>query len=327
MAGTAEKRIPIEGEAVKTWDGRLRADARYLPIANESVQCVVTSPPYWGLRDYGHQEQIGLEPTVSGYVDSLRTVFLEIWRVLRADGTVWLNLGDSYHSPDRGGYRTNKHRWEKSEIQRHNRGNQARITPNRERQEGLKDKDLVGIPWRVALDLQVNGWYLRRDIIWHKPNPMPESVTDRPTTSHEYIFLLTKAPVYFYDADAIKELADPLAGRDTTTTRRQTKPGMPPDSGFKHGHRFEYRNKRSVWTVSTTPYTGAHYATFPQKLVETCILAGSRAGDLVLDPFFGSGTIGLVAERLSRRWMGCDLGYQDLQSRRLSNVQRELIVS
>lgn len=179
------------------------------------------------------------------------------------------------------------------------------------------------MPWRVALALQEDGWYLRSDIIWHKPNPMPESVTDRPTSSHEYIFLLTKSERYFYDHEAIKEPADPKNSRDTTTSRRGNNS---PDTGFVNGRHFTDRNKRSVWTISTRCYPGAHYATFPEEIPELCIKAGSRPGDLVLDPFFGSGTVGRVAERLNRRWIGCDLGYQDLQAKRLSDIQRELIL-
>lgn len=308
-----------------TWDGRIRADARHLPIADESVQCVVTSPPYWGLRDYADQLQIGLEVTPELYVESIVGVFREVWRVLEKDGTLWLNIGDCYatgagkvgNCPG-GGEQGDS--WTGPTTQ-----------PNRLPIAGLKPKDLVGIPWRVAFALQADGWYLRSDIIWAKKNCMPESVTDRPTRSHEYIFLLTKSERYFYDAAAIAEPGVSVSNRGGNRNM-ETATGVVlgraenPHCGL--GTNWEpstTRNKRTVWNLGTKPYPEAHYATFPPDLVEPCILAGSRPGDIVLDPFFGSGTVGMVAERLNRRWIGSDLGYQHLQAKRLRNVQKELL--
>ncbi len=299
--------------------GDCREGLRAFVAAGHKVQTCVTSPPYWGLRDYGDPGQIGLERTPQRYIARLRSVFRLVREVLADDGVLWLNLGDCYQSGDRGGYRTDAHRWEKSELQRGNRGNATTIRPNRLPQKGIKDKDLVGIPWSVAFMLRADGWYLRQDIIWSKPACMPESVRDRCTKSHEYLFLLTKSKRYYYDADAIKEPADPAAGRDTTTARRQVPPGHSADTGFVNGRRFETRNKRSVWTVSNAPYPDAHFATFPPKLIEPCILAGSRPGDIVLDPFMGSGTTAQVAEHLGRQWIGCEINpdYLPLQQQRL----------
>lgn len=317
------------------WDGRIRADARALPIANESVQCVVTSPPYWGLRDYGQEGQIGLEKTPDAYVESLREVFREVWRVLKVDGTAWLNLGDSYFGS-----------WGNYGGQNRGNGTQREIVngsqvpnpaydelerfrpPTAYKHDTLKPKDLVGIPWRVAFALQADGWYLRSDIVWAKPNPMPESVTDRPTKAHEYIFLLTKSERYYYDAAAIRErFTDERFGNPGESIKRKVC-NYRRDGGFidewTAGEERGGRNCRSVWTISTQPYPEAHYATFPEEIPEICIKAGTRPGDIVMDPFFGSGTVGRVAERLNRRWIGCDLGYQDLQAKRVSNVQKEL---
>jgi len=234
----------------------------------ESVHCVVSSPPYWGLRDYGQDGQLGLEPTPEQYVENMVAVFREVRRVLRSDGTVWLNLGDSYA----GGATTDK--------KRPGAGRADGIVDDRAQRNrngvgsvpGLKPKDLVGIPWRVAFALQADGWYLRSDIIWSKPNPMPESVTDRPTKSHEYLFLLAKSPRYYFDADAVREGA-----------LIETWPGIGPKHGTTDNHKSDYnpmtvnaeRNIRSVWTIATQPYPGAHFATFPRKLVEPCIKAGT----------------------------------------------------
>lgn len=304
--------------------GDVRDVLKELP--DESVHCCVTSPPYWGLRDYGFDGQIGLEPTIEEYVEKILSVFQEVKRVLSDDATLWLNIGDCYHSGDRGGWRGDAHRWEKSELQQGNRGNAATVRPNRLPQAGLKDKDLVGVPWRVAFALQADGWYLRSDIIWHKPNPMPESVTDRPTKSHEYIFLLSKSQRYYYDHEAVKEPTLPESisrydrGRSEThkwadggpgnqTTARSfghmrvhgNKPGRD-DGGMACNDRTgRYRNKRSVWTVSTTSFPGAHFATFPPKLIEPCILAGCPEGGIVLDTFSGSGTTAVVAHNLGRK--------------------------
>lgn len=348
----------------------------------QSVHCVVTSPPYWGLRDYGVTGQLGLEPTPEEYVANLVAVFREVRRVLRDDGTAWLNLGDSYAADGRG---TGWNRVETSPKQRTNHGSYFRdaIRP----QHGLKPKDLVGIPWRVAFALQADGWYLRSDIIWSKPNPMPESVTDRPTKSHEYVFLLSKGARYYFDADAVREPSIGTNGHDLTgpgyapagqtpqTGSRKSgnlrrTPGSDRIPGASHvGRGFPWegasRNIRTVWTIATQPYPGAHFATFPEALVEPCVKAGtsergvcaecgapwartverdvlrvtprgtqpsqSRANlkppqqsgitttttttgwrpscahdaepipATVLDPFSGSGTVGRVASRLSRR--------------------------
>lgn len=270
----------------------ITADARRLPLRDGCVQCVVTSPPYWGLRDYGVADQIGLEATPDAYVLSLREVFSEVWRVLKDDGTVWLNLGDTYANDTKwGGQTSGKHA-----LSLHGKRPLVRA----QKTTGLKSKDLVGIPWRVAFALQADGWYLRSDIIWHKPNPMPESVTDRPTKAHEYLFLLTKSERYFYDAQAI---AEPVSAAMLLEV----------EQGYDG---LGLRNKRSVWTIPTLPYAGAHFATMPEALVEPCILAGCPVGGLVCDPFVGSGTVGAVAERLGRRWVGTDLGYQPLASAR-----------
>lgn len=320
------------------WDGRIRADARMLPIASDTVQCVVTSPPYYGLRNYGDAKQIGLERTHIEYVESLRVVFRELWRVLREDGTAWLNIGDSYASgkgtcfnPGGNTSSFNVH-LKAANVHPLDRGNKSSLS-----QVGLKPKDLIGIPWRVAFALQEDGWYLRRDIIWAKPNPMPESVTDRCTSSHEYIFMLTKSGRYYYDRKAIAEphTEQSVARRARARTGGKFidsdggQPSHNPHSittGLDHCLHPDGANKRSVWTVSTQPYPEAHYATFPEEIPEICIKAGTKPGDVVLDPFFGSGTVGRVAERLSRRWVGIDLGYQDLQAKRLRTLQKELVV-
>lgn len=248
----------------------------------ESVQICVTSPPYWGLRDYGNESQIGLEPDHREYVARLVAVFAEVRRILRDDGTLWLNLGDSYAIPRNA--------------------------------NTLKPKDLAGIPWRVALALQDDGWYLRQDIIWHKPNPMPESIRDRCTKAHEYLFLLAKSERYRFDADSIAEPAK-YAGRVVKASNPETaKNGQKGEFGATSAGFTQHdtivgdtRNRRSVWTVAAKPYRGAHFAVMPEQLVEPCILAGSSAGDLVLDPFTGSGTVGAVALRHGRRFVGCEL--------------------
>jgi DNA modification methylase len=238
----------------------------------ESVHCVVTSPPYWGLRDYGDAGQLGLEPTPEEYVANMVEVFREVRRVLRSDGTVWLNLGDSYAAGGSGGYS------DKSTLSGFTspdtKGRVMNAAPMQlSAPSGLKPKDLVGIPWRVAFALQADGWYLRSDIIWSKPNPMPESVTDRPTKSHEYLFLLSKSPRYYFDADAVREpfAGEPYEGRDNGAILN----GDRKDRGRTIGMTTTARNIRSVWTIATQPYPGAHFATFPRKLVEPCIKAGT----------------------------------------------------
>jgi DNA modification methylase len=283
-------------------------------IPDGSVQCVVTSPPYYGLRDYGNDAQIGLEDTPEAFVQALVEVFREVRRVLRDDGTLWLNLGDSYVAAR--SYQVTDQKW------RDVGNSKASVVP-----QGLKPKDLIGIPWRVAIALQADGWYLRQDIIWHKPNPMPESVTDRCTKAHEYLFLLTKSARYYYDAEAVKERAE-QAGR----VRSDRMGGNKYVEGIKHsdGGVFtgsETRNCRSVWTVATQPYSGAHFATFPPKLIEPCILAGSKPGDTVLDPFGGSGTTAGVALEHGRKAILCELSeeYAELIPERINSITDALI--
>ena len=317
---------------------------RLKDIEDESIQCVVTSPPYWCLRDYGTAEweggdencehkvgratrgglsemqsgniggfgdesiknggkcpkcgairkdkQLGLEETPEEFVDNLVKMFREIKRVLREDGTVWLNLGDSYA-------RTPSSQVSQAGLCASNNDDKKyEYSHKKDYGNVIKPKDLVGIPWRVAFALQSDGWYLRQDIIWHKPNPMPESVQDRCTKAHEYIFLLTKSAKYFYDVDAVKE-----ESTDDTDS---------------------LRNKRSVWTITTKPYKEAHFATFPPELPELCIKAGSREGDIVLDPFFGSGTTGWVAQRLGRKWIGVELNPEYIKIAEKRFMQLEL---
>lgn len=284
----------------------------------ESVHCVVTSPPYWGLRDYGQPGQLGLEPTPEQYVENMVAVFREVRRVLRSDGTVWLNLGDSYAgggtSPQglTGQMATRAVAASRAHRRRNGLTGGTRtvdVSLGGSSAPGLKPKDLVGIPWRVAFALQADGWYLRSDIIWSKPNPMPESVTDRPTKSHEYLFLLSKSARYYYDADAVRE---PNSNPELTEMRvdwreRPNNGEWPSGTGGRMGSVTQGRNLRSVWTIATQPYRGAHFATFPEALVEPCIKAGSPVSGIVLDPFGGSGTTARVANRLSRRAVLIDL--------------------
>ena len=287
----------------------------------ESVQCVVTSPPYFGLRDYGHDGQIGLEPTVDEYVAKLVAVFREVRRVLRDDGTVLLNLGDSYNGSGGAG----------GDYAAGGLKDGAPKYPGRNI-NGLKPKDLIGIPWRVAFALQADGWWLRQDIIWHKPNPMPESVTDRCTKAHEYVFLLTKAARYYYDSHAVSE---PLAYPNERRRPLGSKGAWEMDGRDQraNGGGQDYddyparRNKRSVWTITTKPYSGAHFATMPPDLAEVCILAGSKPGDLILDPFTGSGTTGAVALGLGRRFVGCELNpdYIELAHKRITGAALPLL--
>ena len=291
-----------EAASQPTWlvrVGDVREQLAMLPDA--SVQCVVTSPPYFGLRDYGHGEQIGVEPTSAAYVDTLVAVFREVRRVMSDDGTLWLNLGDSYNAYNGGAGPGSK----LSKTQTEQRPRLA--TGFGLNDKALKPKDLMMIPARVALALQADGWYLRSDIIWAKPNPMPESVTDRPTKAHEYMFLLSKSERYFYDHEAIQE-----AG--TMKPQNRFTDGKGPKADGYAAHRqptgmtsCEFRNKRTVWTVATSPYTEAHFATFPPKLIEPCILAGCPSGGLVLDPFAGSGTTIQVAQQLGRQGVGIEL--------------------
>lgn len=292
----------------------------------ESVHSVVTSPPYWGLRDYGEPGQLGLERTPEEYVENMVAVFREVRRVLRADGTIWLNLGDSYAAGGSGGYS------DKSTLSGFTspdtKGRVMNDAPMQRRApDGLKPKDLVGIPWRVAFALQADGWYLRSDIIWAKPNPMPESVTDRPTKSHEYLFLLAKSQRYYFDADAVREAAEHREWRDDRSNAITAYPGSPnrySDGPSGYPTNPAGRNIRSVWTIATQPYPGAHFATFPPKLVEPCIKAGCPEGGVVLDPFAGSGTTGMVAAALGRRAVLIDLSMDYLGQLMERNAQKPL---
>ena len=284
-------------------------------LQDQSVNCCVTSPPYYGLRDYGHDGQIGLEETPDAFVQKLVEVFREVKRVLRDDGTLWLNFGDSYSGSGKGpagnlGSKNNE---------RHMEHKHSAIIP-----DGLKPKDLIGIPWMVAFALRADGWYLRQDIIWHKPNPMPESVQDRCTKAHEYIFLLSKSSKYYYDIEPIREPIKPTSGKNmrapkcdderTKGTSNQTQ---------KTYTEIKGANRRSVWTVATKPYAGAHFATYPPELIEPCILAGCPKGGVVLDPFGGSGTTAAVANEHNRDAILCELNpeYIPLINKRLSEVQ------
>tara|TARA_R100001129_G_scaffold123358_3_gene85974 strand:- start:8899 stop:9846 length:948 start_codon:yes stop_codon:yes gene_type:complete len=259
----------------------------------------VTSPPYWGLRNYKNEEQIGLEETPGEYVNSLVQVFKQVWRVLRDDGTVWLNLGDSYYN-----YRPSLGQAMPKQTVSKTGQDLPQSNPRRANKiNGLKEKDLVGIPWRVALALQEDGWYLRQDIIWHKPNPMPESVKDRCTKAHEYIFLLSKKPHYYFDSDAIKEEAvGERWGGNTPINKENSKDKDGVFSGLTRERQMlsETRNKRSVWSVCPSAYKEAHFAVFPEELITPCILSGSPKYGNVLDPFGGSGTVGLACKRHKR---------------------------
>ncbi|SEU36300.1 site-specific DNA-methyltransferase (cytosine-N4-specific) [Burkholderia cepacia] len=347
------------------------------------VQTIVTSPPYWGLRSYlpdGHPDkarEIGQEPTLREFIDTMVGLFDLARELLADDGTLWLNMGDSYagsrSGPDVGstlqGTRRNQaeSRKARASMTASRRRDNAPVPRSDVRVDGLKAKDLVGQPWRLAFALQDAGWYLRQDIIWHKPNPMPESVRDRCTKAHEYLFLLSKNPKYYFDQDAILEPVSPNTharlsqnvqaqiGSERANSGAKTNGNMKAvgrgvgwghgtdaaerdrgrvmrkladdGSGTKNNGSFDEamaimpteRNRRSVWTIPTQSYSGAHFATFPEALVEPCVLAGSRPGDVVFDPFFGSGTTGQVAQRLGRRFLGCELNpeYEPLQRDRL----------
>jgi DNA modification methylase len=300
---------------------------RLREVADGSIRTCVTSPPYWGLRDYGHDGQLGLEQTPHDYVARMVEVFREVRRVLADDGTLWLNLGDSYASQTKSDNRTPAQRSARSTLGPKRNGlsgdNAAHVAVSygtRHFSSGLKNKDLVGIPWRVAFALQADGWYLRQDIIWAKPNPMPESVTDRCTKAHEYVFLLTKSPRYYYDNDAVsEEYADATVKRGKSI-RQVSADGTVTIRG--NGEPVEgRRNRRSVWTVATKPFRGAHFAVMPETLVEPCVLAGSAPGDTVLDPFSGAATVGVVANRHQRNYLGCELNpdYVAIAENRLRN--------
>lgn len=334
---------------------------RLREIEDASVQCCVTSPPYFGLRDYGVAGQIGMEPTPDGFVAALVAVFREVRRVLRDDGTLWLNLGDSYASSGGQGKQCGGLFKDRARGREH-------ITKSARFIGGeSKAKDLIGIPWMVAFALRADGWYLRQDIVWSKCNPMPESVRDRCTKAHEYLFLLTKSPRYYFDAAAIAEplaqssierLSQPSLDAQAGSARVPGKTNGPMKAVARSGNKARKsaalrgvpgadpnstsgavagsipwegstRNKRSVWNVATQPFKEAHFATFPPALVEPCVLAGSRPGDLVLDPFMGAGTTGLVAQRLGRRWIGCELNpeYAAMAERRIAGESMGLALA
>jgi DNA modification methylase len=343
---TPEQRLP---HLIQIKQGDCRDVLKTLP--DESVHCVVTSPPYWGLRDYGVSGQMGLESTPAEFVSGMVAVFREVRRVLRSDGTLWLNLGDSYN-----GYMANQRA---TSISANNQGARPKFESGRGRRtDTLKAKDMVGIPWRVALALQADGWCLRQDIIWAKPNPMPESVTDRCTKSHEYLFLLSKSERYYFDQEAILEpvaaasverLSQPTLQQQAGSDRVPGKNNGPMKAVSRSGNKAKKwgnnevtergngdgevetqrgipwegaeRNKRSVWTVTTQPFKDAHFATFPPDLIEPCILAGCPEGGTVLDPFGGAGTTGLVADRHGRNAVLIELNpqYAEMARKRIYN--------
>ena len=337
----------------------VNANALSLPIAAKSIQCIVTSPPYYKLRDYGVDDQIGLEETPEEYVSNIVAVFRECWRVLKDDGTLWLNLGDSYVSRAQNGDENHP-----NNINSRGNTNRCRVVKKKNRDVkrwgggnapatgDLKPKDLIGIPWMVAFALRADGWYLRQEIIWSKPNPMPESVTDRCTKSHESLFLLSKYPNYYFDAAAIAEPctwstverlsqnidgqkgSDRIQRKSNGNMKAVVNKGMTRDmEGGANGinqrrHKtYPFRNKRSVWEINTQPFTGSHYAVYPEELVKPCILAGSRPGDIVFDPFSGSGTTGRVAIKHNRKYFGVELNYKYIKdfSRERLTVQPEII--
>ena len=357
----------------KVYFGDCRDSMRQMAKDGVKVQMCVTSPPYYGLRDYGTAEwiggdssceheglvisnnrnfideggrgsnkkaissgdclkcgatrkdlQIGNEQTPQEFIDNLVEVFACVWDILADNGTLWVNLGDSYANNSS----------QASNNGRAGFGNPREKVVNRIG-NGYKQKDLMGMPWRLAFALQDFGWYLRQDIIWHKPNPMPESVTDRCTKSHEYIFLLTKNQKYYFDSDAIKEQSinseeEQIAKRNQKQHRanaQEHEAKFVQHNFSKIEKTYEKRNKRDVWSVPVKPYSGAHFAVYPEELIEPCILAGSKAGDIVLDPFFGSGTTGSVAQKLGRKWVGCELNkeYETLQNQRLQQQGLELV--
>ena len=284
-----------------------------LPQFTEKARMCVTSPPYYGLRDYGGEEdQIGQEQSPEEYIQEMVNVFRLVRDVLTDDGTLWLNIGDSYYNYRKDGCIP-------KQTFSNNRQDLPVTTPRRSNKlEGYKEKDLIGIPWMLAFALRADGWYLRQDIIWHKPNPMPESVKDRCTKAHEYIFLLSKSKQYYYDNEAIKEPAKDWGTRDRSKGKYHNPgTGLSPHSGLEKS--YEKKNKRSVWSVNKKPYKGAHFATYPRELIVPCIRAGSEKGDIILDPFMGSGTTAITAKELGRDYIGCELhkDYGDLMRKRL----------
>jgi len=351
----------------KVYWGDCRDSMRQMAREGIKVQTCITSPPYFGLRDYGtgkwiggdescshkrdtkysdktitghankeltvgdaiyktvcpkcgairEDQQLGLEETPKEFVEAMVEVFACVWDILEDDGTLWLNIGDSYSGSGKGvaGNLGKKH------DERNMEGKHSKIIP-----EGTKAKDLIGIPWRLAFALQDFGWYLRQDIIWHKPNPMPESVKDRCTKAHEYIFLLTKKPTYYFDHDAIRENVAVQNDKTRNCAVQHDERGNGAVQQKFEKKIEEKRNKRDVWTVATKPYAGSHFAVFPTELVEPMVLAGSKVGDIVFDPFFGSGTTGAVAQKLGRQYIGCELNpaYEDLQNERLQQSSLQL---
>ena len=286
---------------------------------DEPARVCVTSPPYYGLRDYGGEEkQIGLEQSPEEYIEQMVQVFREVRKILTDDGTLWLNIGDSYYN-----YKSGTGEYAKQSFAK-GRQDLPMKTPKRANKlKGFKDKELMGIPWMLAFALRADGWHLRQDIIWNKPNPMPESVKDRCTKAHEYIFLLTKERDYYYDNEAIKEpVKQDWGTRDRSKGKYHNEgTGLQPHSGLTKS--YTKKNKRSVWTVNKKPYKGAHFATFPAELIEPCIKAGSEVGDIVLDPFMGSGTTAAVAKSLGRDYIGCELheDYGNLIQKRVNEYR------
>lgn len=276
---------PVASDPLMVLHGDTREIIKTLP--DDTFQCAITSPPYWGVRDYGTEGQIGAEPNINDYIADLVKIFSEVRRILKPDGTFWLNIGNTYTS----GGRT----WRQEDSKNKGRGMSYRPpTP-----EGLKKKDLIGVAWMLAMACQLEGWYLRNDIIWHKPNCQPESVRDRFTVSHEYLFMFTKSEKYYFDQESVKEPTINGNGR---------------------------KNKRSVWQINTEPCPEAHFAVFPKELVRPCVLAGSKKNDLIIDPFYGAGTVGIVSKELSRRCVGIELKeeYIQIANNRTSSVQRPL---
>lgn len=318
----------MEHTATKILCGDAREKLKELP--DKSVQMCVTSPPYYGLRNYGVDGQIGFEETPEQYVVALANVIDEVKRVLKPDGTLWVNIGDSYAGSGKGG--ANYPESTKKSKQATNKGSTIAPLPIKV-PSGTKPKDLIGIPWMLAFELRRRGWYLRQDIIWAKPNPMPESVRDRCTKSHEYLFLLSKSQNYFFNHDAMKEDAVYTVSQGQSQNHRYggNKYTATPDEFYrtKSGNAYAYtgfRNKRDVWSIPVVPYAEAHFATFPEELVKPCILAGSREGDTVLDPFNGAGTTGVVCVKLGRNYIGTELNpkYVALAEKRIADTRLEL---
>lgn len=296
-------------------------------LPDKSVHCCVTSPPYWGLRDYGIADQIGLESSLLQYLEELIAVFSQVWRVLRDDGSLWLNLGDTYI-----GYHGNKNAHD-CNAPSDKPGYYENMRSSTVGLNGLKAKDLAGVPWRMAFALQEKGWFLRSDIIWHKPNPTPESVKDRPTRAHEYIFLLTKSKNYYYDYKSVREIALSNDRRVVVNSQPRAFKGLPAIQPNKPRKTYPVkmgsmgssqdgkRNRRTIWTIAPAHFPEAHFATFPPKLVRPCIRAGSPVGGIVLDPFFGSGTVGEVCIEENRKFIGIEINpaYVGMAERRLLN--------